>query len=118
MHVLFPFNPYRWNGPSDRGLNRLDERDEGARQLVEIIDTPEYRTAVLTAALGLAAILWVMTSICAFLFRNSLNWRPISSWFLFGVGGGVLFCWMFVRVRVIAWALSTWWARYSEASEG
>ncbi|MGE5176044.1 MAG: hypothetical protein ACM3JJ_06665 [Hyphomicrobiales bacterium] len=118
MHLAFPFNPYRWNGPAERSLNRLDERDEGARRLVEILQSPEYRTTAFLAAARLAGILWIVLAACAFVFRSSLDWHPVTSNFFYAAVGGVLFSWMFVRMRVMSWALSTWWARYGGSGAG
>jgi len=114
LHLLAPFNPYRWNGINDRSLNRLDQRDENARRLVAIIQSPGYRRVVLAAAMRLAALLFVVLAGCAWVFRASLNWRPVSSGFYFGWVGGVLFAWIFIRVQVASWALTTWWREYRE----
>jgi hypothetical protein len=114
MHLLFPLNPYRWNSIDSRSLNRLDERDEDARRLVEILQAPGYRRATLMAALRLVAQLFAILACCAVVLRASLNWRVVSSGFFFGWVGGVLFAWMFIRVQVVSWALTTWWQKYGE----
>jgi hypothetical protein len=115
MHLLFRFNPYRWNRYRDRSLSHLDERDEDARRLVEIIGQPAYVQTVLRATAWLAVPWFLVMAGCTLWLQHSLNWRPVSSGLFFGVVGGVLFAWVFIRVQIISWALSTWWSQYGDA---
>jgi hypothetical protein len=112
VHLLFPLNPYRWLGYSNRSLNRLDERDEGARHLIEITHSAGYRRAAREAALSLAFLLFPLLGGCSLLFRSSLDWSLVSPGFHFGWGGGWLAAWLFIRVRTVSWSLETWWREY------
>lgn len=114
ISLVLPFNPYGWSGRSERSLYRLDERDEDARRLREIIASAGCRRAALAAAGQLMGILSVTLWLCAIAWRASLDWHPVSPGLFFGVVGGVLFCWLFIRVRVVSWSLSTWWREYGD----
>jgi hypothetical protein len=114
LHLLIRFNPYRWNGPANRALNYLDERDEDARRLVEIIGSSGYPPAALKAAVWLAVPLLAVMSVCAVLVRDTLSWSPVSPGLLYGAVGGVLFSWMFIRIQIVSWALTTWWGQYGD----
>jgi hypothetical protein len=108
-HLLFPLNPYRSAFGSDRTLYRLDERDEGARRLVELLRSDDCRQVIAVTAAKSAAVLLPIMAVFALVFRQSLNWQLQSPWQVQGVAGGTLFSWVLIRVQVIHWALTSWW---------
>ena len=106
--LLFPYNPYRARRASGRSLYRLDERDENARRLVEILRSQDCRRITLRETANLAALLFGILAALTLVYRASLSWQLTSSWLVQGVGGGALFAWLFIRVRSVAWALDAW----------
>ena len=115
-HVLLPYNPYRSGFRSDRGIDRLDQRDEAARRLVELLRSDGCRRVVLRTAAAVAALLFPVMAGFALGFRASLNWNLPSPWLIPGVAGGTLFAWITIRVQTIGWALEAWW-KEAEASQ-
>jgi hypothetical protein len=107
--LLFPLNPYRSRFGSVRGLYRLDERDEGARLLVELLRSDDCRQVTVVAAAKSAAVLLPIMAVFALVFRQSLNWNLHSPWQGWGIGGGTFFSWIMIRVQVLRWALTSWW---------
>lgn len=106
---IFPFNPYRWNRPSERSLSHLDDRDEDAHRFVEILRSPECRRREAVAAAVFALVVSAALGIVSLGLRGSLDWAVRSPWLVPGLGGGILFAWIFIKVQTISWALMTWW---------
>ena len=107
LTLLFPYNPY--SGRSEPSLKNLDQRDEDARRLVEIIRSAEYRRTAVVAAGQFALIVSVIMLCFAAMFYHSLSWTLKSPWMVCGFGGGLLFAWLFIKIRSISWALMEWW---------
>ena len=108
LHLLLPYNPYRTGFKSDRGIYRLDERDEGARRLVEILRSDGCRRLTLVTAVKVAALLSAIMAGFALWFRASLTWNFPSTWLFQGLAGGLLFTWIILRVQAIHWGLTIW----------
>ena len=109
ISLLFPLNPYRQSYGTSRSLYRLDERDEGARRLVELLRSDDSRQVTVVMAARTAAVLLPIMAGLALVFHRSLNWTLQSPWLGWGIGGGTLFSWILIRVQVISWALTSWW---------
>lgn len=107
LTLLFPYNPY--SGRSEPSLKNLNQRDEDARRLVEIIRSAEYRRTAVVAAGQFALIVSVIMLCFAAMLYRSLSWTLKSPWMVEGVGGGLLFAWLFIKIRSISWALMEWW---------
>ena len=108
--LVFPYNPYRSNRYGERSLSHLDDRDPDARRFVEILRSPECRRQAAMAAAIFAVVESVVMGTVALGFRSSLDWHVRTHWLFYGMGGGVLCAWMFIKLRTISWALNTWWS--------
>jgi len=107
--LALPFNPYRSRMQSERNLIGLDERDESARRLVELLRSDGCQRVIVHTALKAALTLSAIMAGFAFWFRASLTWTLRSPWALWGFGAGTLMVWILIKVQVIHWAITTWW---------
>lgn len=106
--LAFPYNPYRSN--RERALSHLDDRDADARRFMELLRSPECRRQAAAAAAIFAVVESLVLGTVALGFRSSLDWHVRSPWLIPGMAGGILFAWMFIKLRTISWALDTWWS--------
>jgi len=114
--LLLPSNPYRSLASSERYLHNLDKRDEDAHRLVEILQSSECRRASVLAAARFAGIVSFAMVVLAAIFYSSLSWTLKSPWQVMGLGGGVLFAWLFIRIQSTSWALMKWWNEAGQPS--
>jgi len=117
IHLMLPYNPYRSRRGDVRDLYRLDERDEGARRLVEILGSKAHFQVTIRSAAMFAGVVFAAMLAFTIAFHSSLNWSLPSPWSYQGVAGGVLFAWTFIKVQTVSWALDTWREEAGEPEE-
>jgi hypothetical protein len=112
--TVFPFKPYRGSPFDGHKAEPVDSSDPAIKRLVALFASHSAKIFIWRAAIKLSCMLFVIMATLAFLIRQSLSWSLESSWFIYGLLGCSLFCWLAIGAQSLGWGFAAWLAESQE----